>query len=114
VPIDPRKATSHHPGSPGKLRVLRTRARAKLALFVAGDALGARRLNEAAPSAVSKRTLLERHILLVASYKPLSSRELAVRSGAKWSSGFRRALAGLHSAGVLTYDRRSGWRLARI
>jgi hypothetical protein len=83
-------------------------------LFLDGDAEGARQVCYAEPSAVSKRTALERRILLAASYQPLPARELAARSGAKWGSPFRRVLAGLRSAGVIEYDRRSGWRLARV
>jgi hypothetical protein len=113
-PCDPSLPCPFPPGSPQKLACLCLRRERRLPLWVNGDALGARQLCYAEPSAVSKRTQLERRILLAASDEPLPARALAERSGARWTSSFRRVLAGLHEAGVLLYDRRAGWRLARI
>src|SRR5262249_31381184 len=52
VPIDPRAPTPHHPGSPGKLRVLRARARAELPLFL--EVLDAHQPDHRGPAPASR------------------------------------------------------------
>jgi hypothetical protein len=114
VLIDPRAPTLHHPGSPGKLAVLRERARAGLCLFHPHDAVGLRHLEDRKTSPSTKRSPLERRIMETIGYQPRPTRELAAQIGCRLTASFRRALMCLREAGVLSYSRRHGWRLVRI
>jgi hypothetical protein len=109
--MNPLKPTRHHPGSKGKLRVLRARARAEAPLFLEGDAQGLRQLQERT-QVHSTSSPLERAIMAHIDYKPQKARALAARIGIRAGQSFRRALMLLRQAGVLAYGRR-GWRLVR-
>jgi hypothetical protein len=112
VSIDPRAPTSHHPGSKGKLRVLRARARAEVALFHPQDAEGARQL-QTKTQVNSGPKPIERAILGVLRNQPMPVRELKARTGCRSWQNLRRALTLLRDAGVVERGKR-GWRLARV
>jgi hypothetical protein len=108
VRINPLEPTKHHPGSKGKLRVLRARARAEVALFNAQDAAGLRIL-QGRTQLNSGRSLLERRIMETLTYQPVPARALAAQLGRKAEQRFFRALANLRAAGCIARDKRGWW-----
>jgi hypothetical protein len=113
VLIDPRAPTRHRPGTRGKLKVLRARARRKLPLHVTGDRQGTRLKNDIEPSDLSRRSRLERRLIGALSWdKEQDPETLAERTGYKMGQLVLTALGLLCESGLAQRGPQGGWMLA--
>jgi len=109
VHVDPRRPTRHHPGSEEKLIILQARAERKLPLFLAGDAEGARQVQNPQPNNIGRMTPVEMSILGVIGAEEESIPELAQKCGYSPSYCFAEALRKLECCGKII-EGVAGWR----
>ena len=114
-PSDPARPTTAPPGSAEKIAVLTARAELRLGLFVAGDATGARQLEDCRPCPSRELLRCQRERLLLGALNgdPRTARELAAAFAIPLGR-VHVSLRLLKEAGVVTWSRKGGWRLAEV
>jgi hypothetical protein len=114
-PSDPARPTTAPPGSAEKIAVLTARAELRLGLFVPGDVEGARERQAPHVHAFQVPLHCQRERLLLDHLNGhvRAARELATALALPLGR-VQVALALLKEAGVVTWSRKGGWRLAEL